>query len=142
VFSTDEKLKDIVRVKMEESTMELLKKANNLYNDLTKIWGELDKFAQLIQDVKHKAFVDQGFNFVMEQPIFKTWALHQYYEHTLEVLSVYKTELEVKHAILSDIAITASRDTAMVYLATWQMQPYISQKLPSKQLLLAEMEET
>jgi len=53
---------------------------------------------------------------------------------------MYKKELVAKGAILTDLASTTSRDTSMVYLATWQMQPYLSQKHTFKQLLLSETE--
>ncbi len=54
--------------------------------------------------------------------------------------SKYRQELAVKRAILTDLACTSSRDTAMVYLATWQMQPYLSQGAAFKAVLVAEIE--
>jgi hypothetical protein len=44
------------------------------------------------------------------------------------VLNMYKKELEVKRAIASDIPINTSRDTLLLYLATWQMQPFVQRE--------------
>ncbi|XP_033127019.1 cyclin-dependent kinase 2-interacting protein-like, partial [Anneissia japonica] len=62
------------------------------------------------------------------QILFQTWPTKYFYETSQELLSMYSKELSVKKAVLENIAHSKSRDALMMYVSTWQIQPYIGDR--------------
>ncbi|XP_006815615.1 cyclin-dependent kinase 2-interacting protein-like [Saccoglossus kowalevskii] len=125
--------------KMPPEMQEHCEQLHSIYSSMAKLVKKMETICKNFRGIcdleGHKKDGDWS-----EEPLFQMWSTEQFYEASCTMLSMYSTELEVKHTILEEIAHCDERDLLLFYNSTWLHQPYIEEK--SKLLLESMLLET
>ncbi|XP_051878342.1 cyclin-dependent kinase 2-interacting protein isoform X2 [Pristis pectinata] len=108
---------------LEQHCTELL----NFLNKMIKLVLKMEKLCATmkgINDLDTYHYGETG----RQIPLFHTWPTKYFYTISVELLEMYKKELQLKSLIVQEIAHTSSCNLMMVQLSSWLYQPYIEEK--------------
>ncbi|XP_072424638.1 cyclin-dependent kinase 2-interacting protein isoform X1 [Chiloscyllium punctatum] len=118
-----EKTKLQYNKELEEACTELL----NILHKMTKLVLKMEKLCanmKGILDLHIHQYGETG----REMLLFHTWPTKYFYEASVQLTEMYKRELQLKRAIVQEIAHTSNNDLMKVELSAWLYQPYIEEK--------------
>jgi len=109
--------------------LELYKKLQDIWEELSKVLGKL---TETVKEIKEKeVLLCKQFGFAYgRQPLPQTnlVSIQTYVDLCEEILLMYQSELNLKKEIVGDIYTNSNRDTLMLYLSSWQMEPFLKQE--------------
>ncbi|XP_069772556.1 cyclin-dependent kinase 2-interacting protein [Narcine bancroftii] len=115
--------KAILDKELEERCIELL----NFLDKMIKLVLKMEKICATMKGINDLDTYHHG-ETGRQIPLFHTWPTKYFYEISVELLEMYKKELQLKSLIVREIAHTSSCDLMMVQLSSWLYQPYIEEK--------------
>ncbi|XP_051578155.1 cyclin-dependent kinase 2-interacting protein-like isoform X2 [Myxocyprinus asiaticus] len=121
-------------ISLKQSNQELEEECNKLQDVVDKMMEKMVLAERGICALEAFQYGEKG----KPAPLFHTWSTQQFAEVSSKLYESYKQELALKQTILQELAHTVNTDLTMVYLSSWQYQPYIedSGKLLLESLLL------
>ncbi|XP_078262143.1 cyclin-dependent kinase 2-interacting protein [Rhinoraja longicauda] len=99
----------------------------NLHDKMVKLVLKMEKLCATmkgINDLETYYYGETG----RQMPLFHTWPTRYFYQISVELLEMYRKEVQLKSLIVREIAHTGSCDVMMVQLSSWLYQPYIEEK--------------
>ncbi|XP_032882390.1 cyclin-dependent kinase 2-interacting protein [Amblyraja radiata] len=99
----------------------------NLHDKMVKLVLKMEKLCTTMKGVNDLDTFHYG-ETGRQMPLFHTWPTRCFYEISVELLEMYRKELQLKSLIVQEIAHTRSCDLMMVQLSSWLYQPYIEEK--------------
>ncbi|XP_052000910.1 cyclin-dependent kinase 2-interacting protein-like isoform X2 [Xyrauchen texanus] len=121
-------------ISLKQSNQELEEECNKLQDVVEKMMQKMVLAERGICALEAFQYGEKG----NPAPLFHTWSTQQFAEVSSKLYASYKQELALKQTILQELAHTVNTDLTMVYLSSWQYQPYIEEsgKLLLESLLL------
>jgi len=125
VFADDDGLQQLVQLKLQDTTAENTERFMEAFASMEAIVSEMNSLSESFETGYNDVASKLGYSNVNNKPVGETMSLRDLADVFQATVALFNKEILLKKAILRDLLRNNNRDTLLLYLASWQMQPYL-----------------